>query len=390
MAAEIDRQFSWLCETNEVHLRSSAGSGVMEGVIQGVVSRGQQPPTVEQQAEAARLLSGAEHVESAVLVEQLDEVVDSLAAHPDVVTKFQEAEAPDALAWLCSEESGAAALRFADFLKHHGHRSFRELCLREKAWVDEPEKLVVTMQASVAARMAQSYQPKRAAKIDLDSLGIVLRWLLPRAHRAVRRREHTKSLLVEATHRLKRAYRHLGKVLQMEGRLDDADLVFFFTHRELMDFCENPRAVMTDRAAARRRALGFHEKMEFEDVYVGKPEPLVWQPSDISGTGILVGRPVSRGVVEGPVRVALTLGEAAALRHGEILVAPITDVGWTPYFSMVAGLATDVGSAVSHGAVIAREYGLPAIVNLRTATKEFKTGDRVRLDADRGVLTRID
>jgi pyruvate,water dikinase len=106
--------------------------------------------------------------------------------------------------------------------------------------------------------------------------------------------------------------------------------------------------------------------------------------------GELVGRPVSRGVVEGLARVAMTVEEAADLQPGEILIAPITDVGWTPYFSLIAGLATDVGSALSHGAVIAREYGLPAIVNLRAATKVFKTGDRVRLDADKGVLVRID
>ena len=81
-----------------------------------------------------------------------------------------------------------------------------------------------------------------------------------------------------------------------------------------------------------------------------------------------------------------TLEEAAALQAGEILIAPITDVGWTPYFSLIAGLATDVGSAVSHGAVVAREYGLPAVVNLRVATSRFKTGDMVTLDGDRGTL----
>ena len=129
--------------------------------------------------------------------------------------------------------------------------------------------------------------------------------------------------------------------------------------------------------------------MEFDDVYVGKPEPLVWEPSQDTKDGELAGRPVSRGIVEGTARVALTIQEAAELQPGEILIAPITDIGWTPYFSLIAGLATDVGSAVSHGAVIAREYGLPAIVNLRQATRMFKTGDQVRLDADKGILSRL-
>ena len=74
---------------------------------------------------------------------------------------------------------------------------------------------------------------------------------------------------------------------------------------------------------------------------------------------------------------------------GEILIAPITDAGWTPYFSVIAGLVTDVGSAVSHGAVVAREYGLPCVVNASGATASFQSGDRVELDADRGVVRKL-
>jgi pyruvate,water dikinase len=72
------------------------------------------------------------------------------------------------------------------------------------------------------------------------------------------------------------------------------------------------------------------------------------------------------------------------------LIAPITDVGWTPYFSMISGLVTDIGSAVSHGAVVAREFGLPAVVNTRFATQLFKSGDRIVLDADRGLVRLAD
>jgi pyruvate,water dikinase len=129
--------------------------------------------------------------------------------------------------------------------------------------------------------------------------------------------------------------------------------------------------------------------VEFDDVVSGLPQPVVLTAQGLTDDGVLAGRPVSRGAVEGMARVALTLSDAAGLQPGEILIAPITDVGWTPYFSLIAGLATDVGSAVSHGCVIAREYGLPAVVNLRSATRDFKTGDRVRLDGDRGTLTLL-
>ena len=78
-----------------------------------------------------------------------------------------------------------------------------------------------------------------------------------------------------------------------------------------------------------------------------------------SGDDQVTGKPVGRGVVRGRARVARTLDEAAALEAGEILIAPITDVGWTPYFTLISGLATDVGSVVSHGAVVARDLRRP-------------------------------
>ena len=389
MFEEIDRYMPWICETNEVHLRSSALSGVMEGVVQSMVTGGNQPADGDQQAEAARLLAGASDVESAVMVDRLDNVLDAIAEHPDAVSAFQKVEPAAALDWLQSELAGAAALRFRDFLALHGHRSIRELCLREAGWVDEPEKLIVTMQASVAARLQGNYKPRSVERVDTRGLSRGLRFMLPLAHSAIRRREHTKSLLVLVTHRLKRAYRHLADLLVKEGHLPEPDLIFFFTHDELRDFVAAPFAGWVTRAQQRRQALSFQERLEFNDVYVGKPEPLIWEPPTDQKEGELSGRPVSRGVVEGTARVALTIQQAAAPQPGEILIAPITDIGWTPYFSLIAGLATDVGSAVSHGAVIAREYGLPAVVNLRQATKTFKTGDRVRLDADRGVLLKI-
>ena len=390
MMQAINDYFPWILETNEVHLRCSALSGVMEGVIQAIVSGGSQTPNNDQQAEAARLLAGAKNVESAVMVDRLENIIDLIAEHPDAAVAFQNTSAKEALNWLTSDASGAAKLRFVEFLNEHGHRSIKELCVREKGWIDAPEKLIVTMQVSVGARLKGDYKPKIISQIKLYELSRLLQKLLPIAHGSIRRREHTKSLLVLVTHRLKRGYRHLANLLVNEGHLPDVDLIFFFTHDELNQFTIEPSAEWVDKANQRRIALSFHEKMEFDEIYLGMPEPVQWTASKKTGDGELSGRPVSRGMVEGYARVAMTIEEAAALQPGEILIAPITDIGWTPYFNVIGGLATDVGSAVSHGAVIAREYGLPAIVNLRQATKQFKTGDKVRLDADKGLLTLLE
>lgn len=393
LAKELESKFTWLLETDEVHLRSSAYSGLMEGIIQGIVSGKNKTPSdteaAELQAEAARLLAGATGVESAVMVEQLDAVVDLIAQDTVFAKQFREMDTSDALKWLQSESAGLSGEKFGAFIERHGHRGYRELCMREKAWRDQPEQVVTTMQASIAARLNQSYQPKMQTEIDLSTLNSALKWLLPRAHKAIRQREHTKSMLVDATYRLKCGYRHLGTLLADAGLLEDADLVFFLTREELNRFCVQPCNDLAALTKQRRLALEFQQKLEFEDVHVGFARPSEYQPITTANQNELVGRPVSRGVIEGYARVAVTLEEAAALEPGEILISHITDIGWTPYFSLIGGLATDVGSAVSHGAVIAREYGLPAIVNLRVATKTIKTGERVRLDADKGVLTRL-
>lgn len=394
MIEEMEAKFRWLLEADEVHLRSSAYSGLMEGIIQGVVTgKNKNPSDVEAaalQAEAARLLAGATGVESAVMVEQLDAIVDQIAKNQDEAANFRQLSPAQAVQWLHSTASGDSGTAFTAFLKRHGHRGYRELCVREKAWRDEPAEVVITMQASIAARLTGSYSPRKNQEIDLSSLNSALTWLLPHAHKAIRQREQTKSMLVDATYRLKCGYRHLGKLLVAAGLLDDEDLVFFLSREELSAICRAPNPELAEVTKNRRRTLEFQEKLEFEDVHVGFAEPSEYQPLEASSENELIGRPVSRGVVEGIARVAVTLEEASHLQLGEILVSHITDVGWTPYFSLIGGLATDVGSAVSHGAVIAREYGLPAIVNLRVATRVIKTGDRVRLDADKGILTKLD
>lgn len=105
------------------------------------------------------------------------------------------------------------------------------------------------------------------------------------------------------------------------------------------------------------------------------------------GEGLVSGVPVSNGECEGVVRIVYSADDANQLQKGEIMVARFTDIGWTPYYSIVNGLITEIGSSLSHGAVVAREYGLPAIVNVKGATKRLKNGDRIHMNATKGTVT---
>lgn len=391
MVTELLHRADFFNHAMAVHIQSSALSGFYSSIVENMVSGQSNQPTIEEQAEAVRLLAGATDVESAVMLDELEALVDCVASQPDALANFAQASAEAALAWLTRTDKVSSA--YGEFLRAHGHRGYRELCVRDPAWGEDPAPLIQSMQAAVNARAALGdaavKKTHAAGDIDFAALSRGLRWALPRAHDAIRRREHTKSQLVEVAHRFTIAFSHLGHLMVEEGKLPDADLLNFFHVNELEDVVADPNPQKIATAHARREAFVYQQQFEFPEISVGMPQPLETVAVDVAD-GVLVGRPASRGSVEGVVRVAHTLDEAAALQPGEILVTPITDIGWTPYFSLIAGLITDLGSSVSHGAVIAREYGLPCVVNTRQGTRFFKTGDRALLDGDSGKVTLLE
>ncbi|MGE2834689.1 PEP/pyruvate-binding domain-containing protein [Mycobacterium sp. SMC-4] len=377
------------CDVTLTHVRSSSRAAVAANILESVLVRqavksgGSEE---EGQAEATRLMAGASDVESAMMLDQLQAVVRTIAADTAAAERFVSAAAEDAVTAVRGTDSAAgAALR--EFLRRHGHRGYRELCMRDPSWAEDPAGLGAMMQ--VMLRAAPSDGGPGSARTEAPT-SRAIRVLARLAQVGARGREETKSKMALMAHRLKRGYRHLGEVLAASGRLPDADLVFFFDRSEL------PRLVGDDdvtdlvqRAVQRREALPFQDALEFDDVSVGKPTPVVAPLASTFTDDQIVGRPASRGTVEGTVRLAKSIVDARSVQPGEILVAPVTDVGWTPYFTVIAALVTDIGSSVSHGAVVAREYGLPCVVNTLIGTQVLRTGDRVRVDGDRGLVTRL-
>ena len=388
----IDSAIPTLNRVYCVHLQSSSTSGFTGNILHAMLARG--PGSgAEQEAEGARLLAGAKDVESAVLVEQLDAITRKVAGVAiDQARWFSELTPEAALAWLQNSAPENIRNAFQNFLQRHGHRGYRELCLRQPSWSQAPMDLVTTIQTSVRARIGNNTAQSSPETIKPGELSAGLRWFLPKAHNAIRRRETTKSMLVQTTHKLSEAYHVLGQCLVSEKVLTDSDQVFFLTHEELKALVENTNRAggnneaWADIADRRRVALSYQDKLQFDDICYGAPQPLDSRQWVNGQDDLISGRPVSRGVVQGIARVAHSVEEASALQSGEILVAPITDVGWTPYFNLISGLVTDIGSSVSHGAVIAREYGLPAIVNTRVGTRKIATGDLIRLDANKGIV----
>jgi len=104
---------------------------------------------------------------------------------------------------------------------------------------------------------------------------------------------------------------------------------------------------------------------------------------------IMRGTAVSRGMVTGSARIVKNSEDAAKLQKGEIMVASFTDIGWSPYYCLIDGLVTEVGGALSHGAVVAREYALPLVSNIVGATQLIKTGDIITVDGGAGTVRKV-
>ncbi|MGN7157536.1 PEP/pyruvate-binding domain-containing protein [Dietzia cercidiphylli] len=399
------------CDVTLTHVRSSSRAAVAANILESVLMKQAVKAGRSEDSgrtDAARLMAGASDVESAIMLEQLDAVVRAIAADPPAAEEFLAADPGVAVTTLRASDR-AAGEQLRAFLARHGHRGYRELCMRDPSWAEDPEGLGAMMQVMVRSAQAAGdgvraagdrgpgpASPGAGSNADADA-GVdepsspAIRLLARFAQEGARGREETKAKMALMAHALKRGYRHLGEVLAAAGRLPDADLVFFFDRAELARIVGTGEiGDLIQSAQKRREALAFQDVLEFPDVSVGRPVPLIARPPREAAGGEIIGRPASRGSVEGVVRVARSIVDAREVQPGEILVAPVTDVGWTPYFTVISALVTDIGSSVSHGAVVAREYGLPCVVNTIVATQTLRTGDRVRVDGDRGVVTRLD
>jgi pyruvate,water dikinase len=143
---------------------------------------------------------------------------------------------------------------------------------------------------------------------------------------------------------------------------------------------ETVRHLITQRRLERQRNAARH----LPDLFVGE-RPLYAESLPTQGT-VLTGLPSSPGRVTGIARVLYSPQEGARLQPGEILVAPSTDPGWTPLFLLASGLVMETGGYLSHGAIVAREYGIPAVLNIPLATKCIPDGSSILLDGAQGVV----
>lgn len=382
----ISQELPLLDKSLIYHYASSAHSGSASSTLYRMLDA-YFPDKKEYQSFLSRLLSNIPGIESADILSRLQALAHRIKTDEPASMNFR---ADELLAYIHGHAD--VLQQYQEFLSLHGHRCIKEAEMRNKPWRDNEIPLMNYLSSIIKSPMdlvqqeAEMDLKKEFAFISNPLLRAASISFAKRSRQAVVDREYTKSRLIKIIDLFKTQYARLAGLLVASGVLPDADLIYFLTHEEIGKLIEGDGALVS-KAILRRKAHAIQEELSFDDTYMGKPVANVFDTSEKDS--VLKGVPVSNGVCEGTVHVVYSVDDANTLQPGEIMVARFTDIGWTPYYSVVNGLITEIGSSLSHGAVVAREYGLPTIVNVKGATKFLKTGDRISMDASKGTITRL-
>jgi phosphohistidine swiveling domain-containing protein/glycerol-3-phosphate acyltransferase PlsY len=265
------------------------------------------------------------------------------------------------------------------FLAQYGYLSDVATDISVPTWKEDPQPLWLLLN-NLGKAPAQS-PPKRQG------------W----ATRIVQQRLALKGKVAEVYCKLLAELRYgllaLAQDAQSQGLLQQPDEIFFLTLSEIREWVTQPsptlKMQLSKQLKARTREFELAQELQgVPTVVYGTPPPLsVLQSSVPAAAGSFQGIGASPGITEGTVQVLRSLRQLPTqLSRQTILVVPYTDAGWSPVLAQVGGIIAEVGGRLSHGAIIAREYGIPAVMDIAQATQKFKNGQRVRIDGYRGIV----
>ncbi|MBT7070837.1 MAG: hypothetical protein HN975_08110, partial [Anaerolineae bacterium] len=328
---------------------------------------------------------------------------------PELAEQFKHL-GEDAGLWLANiariEGSAPFLEGWENFLAFYGSRGPSEIDISLKRWQEDPlpvlRVIAGNIEKNVSSRAlfdAQAQAREAAFTKLLDAAGhglfgkLRLRLFKRLYHVLVEAggmREHHKFMAVRFFWVLRELLKENATELVNDGKLLAPDDIWFLTWSELLAIWDDKETSWHEIVAQRQEDFAHHLKLTPPAVITSDGEtPIVQYRVDDAPPGALVGNPVSAGIIEGIVHV-IHDPTTEILQPGEILVAPFTDPGWTPLFINAAGLVMDIGGALAHGSVVAREYGIPAVVGVRDSTMKLKTGQRVRVDGNRGIIEILD
>jgi phosphohistidine swiveling domain-containing protein len=290
---------------------------------------------------------------------------------------------------------------FDEFIREYGHRSHtREIYFPR--WADDPTLVVDILKSLASApdidveRLEKEKAEQRLdAQKEIGSRISSLRFgffkrrifniILGYAQTYLQFRENQRFYLDHIIARQRRIFMEYGRRFSDQGLIDRADDIFFLSKEEIFDMAKGGPTGMKGKIAERRGEFERYRDylppkflqggIEFDDTVIST-----------DGLTKVTGTSSSPGIATGLIRVVDSIERLSEVKEDEILVTQNTDPGWTPVFSKLGGLITETGGILSHGAVVSREYGIPAVTAVKGARQIFRTGQRVTIDGNEGII----
>ena len=367
---------AWMAEGNVVGAEALLqGIGEAESIRSGIVLR-----------QFAEEITRYPQVRDAFLTASLDTLEQALTRVPQGKTFWQ---------------------KWQQYLREFGHGSLHEFELYYPRWAEDPEYIFNTLRQYLSMEslppLVTFNKKERQQKVHLAESQLLpplvfmkrllFGWVRRKAEFFTTHRENLKQILVREHFRLKQHLMAIAAFFVENQWLNEAQDIFFLTLEEIEQLIQrgkllsgHPRALVAKRREERELYLKFDHPSKVRQV--GDQ----WIPevdTTARSSGSLTGIGCSNGVVEGPARVVLSEADFPSVQQGEILVTIATNPGWTPLFVLVKGVVTEIGGALSHGAIIAREFGIPMVAGVTDATKKIKNGDWIRVNGTLGKIEII-
>ncbi len=350
-------------------------------------------------------LQGQGSVISAQQIVRLAELVE-VARCEDVVQRWFVSEGWQPHGFREALEGTGFLRRFEQYLVDYGHRAVGESDIMSPRIADQPDAVLVVLRTHLLAGdavspgelLSRQAQRRQEALAEINRRfgwrrhrGVVFRWWYRRLSRFCVLREANRHHLMYYSTAVRHLLLQLGERMLEQGVLAQCDDVFYLTLEERAALSEGAQRdwqrLVRDRREERRR----HREVQVPDT-VRDWESVVGQGAQSAGQGtdsLLRGIAISAGTVTGPVRIVRSTDDWGRVRPGDILVVPVIDPGMAPLFGVAGGLVAEMGGTLSHGAIMAREYGLPVLANVPYATSLLSDNEQIQIVSSAGVINRL-
>ncbi|TFF91453.1 hypothetical protein EU545_04035 [Candidatus Thorarchaeota archaeon] len=277
---------------------------------------------------------------------------------------------------------------FEDFMKRFGHLSDSGNDFSRPSWRETPDLVLGMVKSAKSSERGRALDQNEALKDFLEE-SRMNKTIFNRAMRYQEYRELVNSLYTYGYSQFRRYFLHLGSLLEEEGFIQESDHIFYLEYKEVLRLIDGELSKKSaqDRIIERRNEMEEFTDFVLPEVIIGDAPPLNIDHRKVGEE--LTGVATSGGNYVGPAKVVMGIGDFDKIEEGDVLVIPYSDVSWTPLFSKAKAVVSESGGLLSHCSIVAREYGIPAVVSVDRATS-ISDGTTLAIDGNNGIVILLE